>query len=175
MIEPMGRLYVLLFLLQIALAAAALISCLSAEEGDINALPRVAWVLIILFFPLIGSIAWFAAGRTRGAAGPAWRVGGGFPDRRPRRPVAPDDDPEFLRSLRPRPARDPKPPPGTDAGPPTGTNAGPPAGTNAGSPTGPPGGTDAGPPGGTDAVPPGGQADPDAGAPTDPDDERPRR
>ncbi|NJP33785.1 PLD nuclease N-terminal domain-containing protein [Micromonospora thermarum] len=99
----MARLYVLLFLAQIVLAVCALISCLSAEEGDIRALPRVAWVLIILFFPLVGSIAWFVAGRDRGAAATrtAWPVGNGFAERKRRR-VAPDDDPEFLRSIEER-------------------------------------------------------------------------
>jgi len=96
----MGRLYVLLFLAQIALAAAALISCLSAEEGDIAALPRWAWILIILFFPLLGSIAWFAAGRTPTTPRRTWRAGAGFPEAP--RPRAPDDDPDFLRYLRDR-------------------------------------------------------------------------
>ncbi|MFC4021427.1 PLD nuclease N-terminal domain-containing protein [Micromonospora sp. GCM10011542] len=97
----MARLYVLLFLAQIVLAVCALISCLSAEEGQIRALPRVAWVLIILFFPLVGSIAWFVAGREPGSrpSRTAWPVGNGFAER-PRRPLAPDDDPEFLRSVR---------------------------------------------------------------------------
>ncbi|HEY6595239.1 MAG TPA: PLD nuclease N-terminal domain-containing protein [Asanoa sp.] len=96
----MARLYLLLFAVEILLAIAALISCLSAEEGDINALPRVAWVLIILFFPLVGSIAWFAAGRSRIRPADTWRAGGGFPERERPRPVAPDDDPAFLRSIR---------------------------------------------------------------------------
>ncbi|MDM4722858.1 PLDc N-terminal domain-containing protein [Micromonospora sp. WMMA1363] len=99
----MARLYVLLFLAQVVLAVFALISCLSAEEGDIRALPRVAWVLIILLFPLVGSIAWFVAGRERAAGRPraAWPAGGVFAERK-RRPVAPDDDPEFLRSIEER-------------------------------------------------------------------------
>ncbi|TNH30620.1 PLDc_N domain-containing protein [Micromonospora orduensis] len=96
----MARLYVLLFLVQIVLAVCALISCLSAEEGQIRALPRIAWVLIILFFPLVGSIAWFVAGREPGARGT--RPAGGGPVERPRRPLAPDDDPEFLRSVQER-------------------------------------------------------------------------
>ncbi|MFC4104960.1 PLD nuclease N-terminal domain-containing protein [Micromonospora zhanjiangensis] len=98
----MARLYVLLFLVEIVLAICALISCLSTEEDEIRALPRLVWVLIILFFPLVGSIAWFVAGRP--ATAPVdrrrWRPGGGFPEaERPRRQVAPDDDPEFLRTL----------------------------------------------------------------------------
>ncbi|BCB82060.1 PLD nuclease N-terminal domain-containing protein [Phytohabitans flavus] len=97
----MARLYVLLFLVQIVLAALALISCLSAEEDEIRALPRFAWVLIILFFPLIGSIAWFLAGRPKEAAasGSGWTAGGSLPEHRRSRPAAPDDDPEFLKSL----------------------------------------------------------------------------
>ncbi|MGC4855879.1 PLD nuclease N-terminal domain-containing protein [Micromonospora sp. DT4] len=99
----MARLYVLLFLAQIVLAVCALISCLSAEEGQIRALPRIAWVLIILFFPLVGSIAWFVAGREPGTASrPVWPSGMGTAERRPRRPLAPDDDPEFLRSMQDR-------------------------------------------------------------------------
>src|SRR6266540_3762058 len=97
----MARLYLLLFLVEIALAVAALISCLSAEEDDINALPRVIWILIILFFPLVGSIAWFLAGRSSTVARRnTWRPGAGFPERERPRAVAPDDDPEFLGGLR---------------------------------------------------------------------------
>lgn len=99
----MARFYVLLFLLQIVLGAIALISCLSAEESEIRALPRIAWVFIILLFPLLGSIGWFAAGRpvTTTSSGSGLLSGGVFSGaRQPRsRPLAPDDDPEFLRSL----------------------------------------------------------------------------
>ncbi|MEU9506360.1 PLD nuclease N-terminal domain-containing protein [Micromonospora sp. NPDC048170] len=104
----MARLYVLLFVVQIVLAVCALISCLSAEEGDIKALPRIAWVLIILFFPLLGSLAWFAAGRERTVGGPAGATPKGriLPARERPRPVAPDDDPEFLRSLSERSRRE---------------------------------------------------------------------
>jgi len=95
----MVRLFVLLFLAQIVLAACALISCLSAEDGRARTLSRLTWVLVILFIPLIGSIAWFITGR------PAQRSGTGawppvrFLGGRRQRPLAPDDDPEFLRSL----------------------------------------------------------------------------
>jgi hypothetical protein len=101
MMADMVRLYGLLFLAQLVLAVCALISCLSAEEGEIRALPRIAWVLIILFFPLVGSIAWFVAGREPGArrTRTAWPMGNGFSEEQRPRPVAPDDDPEFLSSL----------------------------------------------------------------------------
>ncbi|MCG5443150.1 PLD nuclease N-terminal domain-containing protein [Micromonospora sp. NIE79] len=99
----MARLGVLLFLVQIVLAVCALISCLSAEEGKIRALPRIAWVLIILFFPLVGSIAWFIVGREPNPGGPkGWPGGTGGGERQRPRQVAPDDDPEFLRSVEER-------------------------------------------------------------------------
>ncbi|MFF5171388.1 PLD nuclease N-terminal domain-containing protein [Micromonospora sp. NPDC000089] len=103
----MVRLYGLLFLVEIVLGICALISCLSAEEGQIRALPRVAWVLIILLFPLVGSVVWFAAGREPGPARPrtAWPMGDGFSERDRANRVAPDDDPEFLRSVAERSRR----------------------------------------------------------------------
>ncbi|MBF9134429.1 PLDc_N domain-containing protein [Plantactinospora sp. S1510] len=96
----MVRLYAILAIGQLILAVVALISCLSAENDEIRALPRFAWVLIILFFPLVGSIAWFVAGRPVPATPAAGnRPGGGVGGRDRQRPLAPDDDPEFLRSL----------------------------------------------------------------------------
>ncbi|MFU8853701.1 PLD nuclease N-terminal domain-containing protein [Micromonospora sp. SL1-18] len=104
----MARLYGFLFLAQIVLAVFALISCLSAEDGEIRALPRIAWVLIILFFPLVGSIAWFVAGRepTARRSGTLWPMGNGFSEQERPRPVAPDDDPAFLSSLAERTRRE---------------------------------------------------------------------
>ena len=103
----MVRLYSLFVLLDLALLVVALIDCLSAEEFAIRALPRAAWVFIILLFSPVGAIAWFVAGRpvspVRLSNGTVWRPGSGFPeDERPQRrggQVAPDDDPEFLRNL----------------------------------------------------------------------------
>lgn len=103
----MGRLIPLLFLADVALVAVALIGCLSAEEDEIRSLPRIGWIFVILFFPVVGPVAWFAAGRPepvatridppRSATGPADPPG--ERGRQQRRPLAPDDDPEFLRSL----------------------------------------------------------------------------
>ena len=57
----MPRLFVLLFLAGLALAIVAVIDCLSTDEYEIRALPKIVWVLIIilLLFPPIGPIAWF--------------------------------------------------------------------------------------------------------------------
>ncbi len=97
----MARFSIVVFLAQLVLAVLALISCLSAEEEDIRALPRLVWVLIILLVPIVGPVAWFLAGRPKAASdsGLPWRPGSTLPDTSRSRPVAPDDNPEFLSSL----------------------------------------------------------------------------
>lgn len=95
----MFRVAVALAFASILLAALALISCLSIEDQTkIRNLPRYLWVLLIVLVPLVGAGAWFVAGRPvpEGGSRPGWPVGG-FPERP--RPRAPDDDPDFLRSL----------------------------------------------------------------------------
>lgn len=96
----MVRLYGLLFIVDLLLIVVALIDCISTEEFAVRNLPKLAWVFIILLFPPIGPIAWFIAGRPQKhqvcRAG-AWRPGSGFPEAERPRPLAPDDDPEFLR------------------------------------------------------------------------------
>jgi hypothetical protein len=98
----MGRLFPLLFLLNMALVVVALIDCLSSDGADIRALPKVVWVFIILLFSPIGPIVWFVAGRPVRAVKSgkeAWKPGNGFPESSRPRQVAPDDDPEFLQGL----------------------------------------------------------------------------
>lgn len=51
------------------------------------------WVLAIVLLPVIGPIAWLTVGRR------ARRQSGGSGGGTPRPPVAPDDDPDFLRGL----------------------------------------------------------------------------
>lgn len=103
MMSPVIRLYGLLFLVELVAMLIALIDCLSTDEYLVRNLPKVAWVFIILLFSPVGWIAWFIAGRpqpARAGAGGQWPPGNGFPESaRPRRAVAPDDDPEFLREL----------------------------------------------------------------------------
>jgi hypothetical protein len=97
----MVRVVLLLFLAYVALLVVALIDCLSSEEYEIRKLPKIVWVFVILL--PIGSVAWFVAGRPARNApqkSGVWQPGNGFPESvRPRRTVAPDDDPEFLRGL----------------------------------------------------------------------------
>ncbi|WP_328329896.1 MULTISPECIES: PLD nuclease N-terminal domain-containing protein [unclassified Streptomyces] len=87
------------FLLVLALWIYAFIDCLNTPEEEVRGLPKVIWVLVILLFGevLVGPIAWIVAGRARrGAAGaPAGRQRSGRAAW-----TAPDDNPEFLDSLR---------------------------------------------------------------------------
>ncbi|RPF35446.1 PLD nuclease N-terminal domain-containing protein [Streptomyces sp. TLI_185] len=90
------------FLLVLALWIYAFIDCLNTPEEQVRGLPKVVWVIIILLFGevLVGPIAWLVAGKYRGPV-PA---GGSTPSEWHRNHraefVAPDDNPEFLKSLK---------------------------------------------------------------------------
>ncbi|UQX01606.1 PLD nuclease N-terminal domain-containing protein [Streptomyces sp. RerS4] len=86
------------FLLLLALTIYAFIDCLNTPEEEVKHLPKGVWVLIILLFSIVGPVVWLSAGKQRTQVGGGSRgVGGG----RARRGqwVAPDDNPEFLKSL----------------------------------------------------------------------------
>ncbi|WP_327067470.1 PLD nuclease N-terminal domain-containing protein [Kitasatospora sp. NBC_01250] len=90
------------FLVVLLLWVWAFIDCLTTPEQEVRHLPKVVWILLILFFGevLLGPLAWLLAGRRRGA--PVLGRGAGFAPDGPAplgRPLAPDDDPEFLASL----------------------------------------------------------------------------
>lgn len=96
---------VLPFALELVLLVFCLIDCIQTDSSQVRNLPKVAWVLLILIFPLAGGIAWLVAGRptrdqARAVPWPSTRTAGFPENERPRRPTAPDDDPEFLRGLR---------------------------------------------------------------------------
>ena len=96
----------LFYAIPIVLAIFAIVDCVQTPDDEVRGLPRFAWLVLILFFPIIGPVAWLIAGRARDGAERqrvAWPAGPGSraPDlQRPtRRVVAPDDDPEFLSQL----------------------------------------------------------------------------
>ena len=88
---------VLMFLVPLALSVYAFIDCISTKDEDVRHMPKPFWAILVLLFPLVGSISWLIAGKKRHPAGAgggsAW--GGG----RRQQWVAPDDNPEFLKSL----------------------------------------------------------------------------
>ncbi|WP_371518334.1 PLD nuclease N-terminal domain-containing protein [Kitasatospora sp. NBC_01300] len=94
----------LTIILPLALWVWAFIDCLTTPEDQVKHLPKPVWVLIVLLFPPVGPIAWLVAGKQRGLlrTGAPDEADGrpGQPVRRDGRPLAPDDDPEFLASLK---------------------------------------------------------------------------
>lgn len=87
---------VLLVLVPLALTIYAFIDCLNTKEDEVKHLPKVVWVIIILLAWVVGPIGWIVAGREK--------TGGPYGLTKPesRRWVAPDDNPEFLNSLKPQ-------------------------------------------------------------------------
>jgi hypothetical protein len=113
MMQGMVRLFMFLFLIGLVLTILALISCLSAEDGEVRTLPRVVWAFVILLLPVVGAILYFSAGRPlpdpakggisgggggSGAGSRIWRTATGLSTRQ-HKVLAPDDDPEFLRGI----------------------------------------------------------------------------
>ncbi len=94
-------------LVVLALWIFCVVDLIQTREGEVRSLPKIAWVFIVLLFPLVGSIAWLAAGRPQPGPPRASGAGGttAFPEYdRPGRMTAgsPDDDEAFLRQVRDR-------------------------------------------------------------------------
>lgn len=82
---------VLPVILGIALIVYAFIDCLRTDERSAPpGLPKAVWLLLIAVVPVIGALAWLLVSRL---------PNDGTSRRRNQRPVAPDDDPEFLANL----------------------------------------------------------------------------
>ncbi|MRG60331.1 hypothetical protein GE115_10700 [Agromyces sp. CFH 90414] len=67
----------LLSLLILVVVIVALIDIITRGEWQVKHLPKIAWVLLVVFLPLIGSILWFTLGRE-------WEGGVRLPRREPR-------------------------------------------------------------------------------------------
>jgi hypothetical protein len=75
-------------LVYVALAVYCVTDAVQHPQRNPYGLPKWAWVLIIVVFPYIGAITWLVLKFTRGDGGQRSQ------------PLAPDDDPEYLRWLR---------------------------------------------------------------------------
>jgi hypothetical protein len=85
-------------LLVVALWLFCLVDVIVSKEDECRNLPKLLWLLIVLMLPDVGSVLWLIAGRPRGLR-QSWQ------QRTPRTTMAPpqmnpDDDEEFLRSIR---------------------------------------------------------------------------
>jgi hypothetical protein len=99
---------ILMFLVPLALGIYCLVEAITSRDDEVRHLSRVWWILLILFFPFVGSIAWLAAGRPVRAprrSGPHERSASAFPEYdRPGRFAAadPEADEAFLKKVRER-------------------------------------------------------------------------
>jgi len=104
----------LLVLAAIGLLVYALTDCATSQDKRPAGAPKALWILAIVLLPVLGPVLWLVLSRA-GDAG-AGQTGARGP--RSSGPVAPDDDPEFLRRLdqerRRREQRDRRPAPHDD-------------------------------------------------------------
>lgn len=87
----MARFLIAAIVLTAAVTLYGLFDCLLRDRGLIRVLPRLAWALIILLFPVLGFVLWFLFGRGSEAKPSA--------PRQPRGQGAPDDDDDYLRQV----------------------------------------------------------------------------
>lgn len=97
----MGR--VAAVLVVVGLLVFALTDVVGAGRERLRGLPRALWVVIVVLLPVVGPVLWLIASNTSPSSPSGGTGGGGVGPRpgprRPRGPVAPDDDPDFLRTL----------------------------------------------------------------------------
>lgn len=102
------KLELLLGVVSFALWVFCLVDVIGTPSDRVRNLPKVAWILFVLFFPLVGSIAWLVAGRPEASAARRSAYERSTPDfpeyDRPGRAAAvdPAKDEEFLRQVRER-------------------------------------------------------------------------
>jgi len=102
------RLYAVLFTVEICLLVYCVLNVITTPDHEVRNLPKMVWLLLVLFFPLVGGIAWLACGRPQRPQRslPYKGNAGSVPAEydRPGRATAwsPDDDAAYLRSLKER-------------------------------------------------------------------------
>ena len=104
----MIKVELLLAVVTFCLFVYCLVEVIQTPETSMRNLPKVVWLLLVLFFPFVGSVAWLVAGRPEGGprrAAAYERHAPEFPEYdRPGRAAAvdPGRDEEFLRQVRER-------------------------------------------------------------------------
>jgi len=76
---------VLPVLLVIACTIYTVVHVVQSDSEQVRGLPKTLWLVIVIFLPIVGMISWWIFGRPVETHLPP--------------PMAPDDDPDFLRKL----------------------------------------------------------------------------
>ncbi|MGH8972973.1 MAG: PLDc N-terminal domain-containing protein [Acidimicrobiia bacterium] len=79
-------------LVLLALWAYCIFDVIASDEALIRNLPKTMWLIIVIFLPDVGSLAWLALGRPLYAG---WRPGDTSSRRPPRRVLGPEDRADF--------------------------------------------------------------------------------
>ena len=102
----MIKVELLMGVVSLVLCIFCLVEAISTPDSDIRNLPKVWWIILILLFPLVGSIAWLVAGRPVATRQSRYeRSAPAFPEYdRPGRAAGatPESDEEFLKRVRER-------------------------------------------------------------------------
>lgn len=85
------------FIVVMALWIYALLDLIQTDEILVRNLPKMMWLLLVIFIPMVGSLAWIIAGRPLYAG---WAPGGSQ-ERRPRARLAPEDRPDWSLAFPP--------------------------------------------------------------------------
>ncbi len=64
-----------LSLILLVVVVAALVDIIVRDDSQVRHLPKLVWILLVVFLPLIGSAVWFIAGHDWTAARPAIPLG----------------------------------------------------------------------------------------------------
>lgn len=81
----------------LALWIFCILDVISTDEVLCRSLPKMIWLLLVIFLPDVGSIAWLLLGRPVGAG---FRLGSQVGVHRPqKRAIGPEDSPEFIASM----------------------------------------------------------------------------
>ncbi|RHA39804.1 PLD nuclease N-terminal domain-containing protein [Cellulomonas rhizosphaerae] len=92
-------------LIELGLLVYCLIDCIQTDSSQVRNLPKVVWVFLIVLVPVVGGIVWLVAGRPQASSSgrqvpwPSTRTAG-FPEYERPRASSPDDDAEFLATMK---------------------------------------------------------------------------
>ncbi|MCU1558349.1 MAG: hypothetical protein JWN09_2344 [Microbacteriaceae bacterium] len=88
----MARVYLIIGIVSLAFTIFAFIDCIRTRDEDVRGIPKILWAILIVLLSPFGGILWFALGKER-------RSRTAYVHGTSAAPLAPDDDPAFLRQL----------------------------------------------------------------------------